>query len=129
MEGRASYSLDEARALVPQLRAILLQLAVEKRRFDVALTALHEQHAGNDGGPHSEVDRREAELAEVGEGIKGLLGHLEAIGAVVRDLESGLVDIPTQRDGEQVWFCWRLGDPDLAFWHSSSEGFANRKPW
>jgi len=129
MEGRATYTLDEARALVPQLRAILLQLAVEKRRFDDALSALHEQHAAENGGPHSEVDRREAELAEVGEGIKGLLAHLETIGAVVRDLESGLVDIPTERDGVRVWFCWRLGDPELAFWHSTTEGFANRKPW
>ena len=59
----------------------------------------------------------------------GLLAHLETMGAVVRDLESGLVDIPTERDGEPVWFCWRLGDPELAFWHSTSEGFANRKPW
>src|SRR6476660_4175439 len=62
MEGRATYTLDEARALVPQLRAILVQLAVEKRRFDDALSALHEQHTSENGGPHSEVDRREAEL-------------------------------------------------------------------
>ena len=90
MEARATYSLDEARALVPQLRAILLQLAVEKRRFDDALAALHEQHASENGGPHSEVDRREAELAEVGEGIKGLLAHLETIGAwATRSSRSG----------------------------------------
>ena len=79
--------------------------------------------------PHSEVDRREAALADVGEGIKGLLAHLETMGVQVRDLESGLVDIPGERDGTRVWLCWRLGDPELAFWHSTSEGFANRKPW
>ncbi|HLY35185.1 MAG TPA: DUF2203 domain-containing protein [Candidatus Limnocylindria bacterium] len=129
MGERPSYSLDEARALVPQLRAILLQLAVEKRRFDDALASLHAEHRGNGGGPHAEVDRREAELAEVGEGIKGLLAHLETMGVQVRDLESGLVDIPGERDGAPVWLCWRLGDPELAFWHSTSEGFANRKPW
>lgn len=129
MGERPSYSLDEARALVPQLRAILLQLAVEKRRFDDALASLHAEHRGNGGGPRAEVDRREAELAEVGEGIKGLLAHLETMGVQVRDLESGLVDIPGERDGATVWLCWRLGDPELAFWHSTSEGFANRKPW
>jgi hypothetical protein len=129
MAERTIYSLEEARALVPQVRAILLQLAFEKRRFDHALESLHAQHAGNGGGPHSDVDRREAELAEVGEGIKGLLAHLETLGVVVRDLDSGLVDIPGERDGQQVWLCWRLDDPELAFWHSTSEGFANRKPW
>jgi hypothetical protein len=129
MAERASYSLEEARALIPQVRAILLQLAVEKRRFDDALEALHVQHASENGGPHSDIDRREAELASVGEGIKGLLAHLETLGVVVRDLESGLVDIPGDRDGERVWLCWKLGDPELAFWHSTSEGYANRKPW
>ena len=129
MGERPSYTLEEARALVPQLRAILLQLAVEKRRFDDALASLHAEHTGNGSGPHAEVDRREAALAEVGEGIKGLLAHLETMGVQVRDLESGLVDIPGERDGQPVWHCWRLGDPELAFWHSTSEGFANRKPW
>jgi hypothetical protein len=129
MGERPNYSLDEARALVPQLRAILLQLAVEKRRFDDALASLHAGHSGNGGGPHADVDRREAALAEVGEGIKGLLAHLETMGVQVRDLESGLVDIPGEREGEAIWLCWRLGDPELAFWHSTSEGFANRKPW
>jgi hypothetical protein len=131
MAQERSYTIEEARALVPQLRAVLLQLAVEKRRFDAALTALHAQHAehADNGGPHQAVEEREAELAHVGEGIKGLLALLESLGVVVRDLDSGLVDIPTQRDGSPAWLCWRLADAELAFWHSTTEGFANRKPW
>jgi hypothetical protein len=134
---RLRYNLDEANALVPQLRAVLLQLAVEKRRFDAALGVLHALHGGdgaNGGGnarsrPHAESDQREAELTEIGEGIKSLLAHLEGMGVEVRDLDEGLVDIPTERDGEPVWFCWRLSDTSVGFWHSTREGFANRKPW
>jgi hypothetical protein len=134
---RLRYTLDEANALVPQLRAVLLQLAVEKRRFDAALGVLHALHGGdgaNGGGnarsrPHAESDQREAELNEIGEGIKSLLAHLEGMGVEVRDLDEGLVDIPTERDGERVWFCWRLSDSSVGFWHSTQEGFANRKPW
>jgi len=134
---RQRYTFDEANALVPQLRAVLLQLAVEKRRFDAALATLHALHGGDgaDGGgsarsrPHAESDRREAELTEIGEGIKILLAHLEGMGVEVRDLDEGLVDIPTERDGEPIWFCWRLSDTSVGFWHSTREGFANRKPW
>lgn len=128
-----TYDFDEARALVPQLRAVLLQLAVEKRRFDEALSALHAEHAehaeGAGAGSHEGVEQREAALAQVGEGIKGLLALLESMGVQVRDLDSGLVDIPGVRDGEPVWLCWRLADAELGYWHSRSEGFANRKPW
>jgi hypothetical protein len=133
MSEEPSYTFDEARALIPQVRAVLLQLAIEKRRFDEALTALHAEHAAHAAagadGSHVDVEQREAALAQVGEGIKGLLALLESLGVQVRDLDSGLVDIPTRRDGAPVWLCWRLSDADLAFWHSTSEGFANRKPW
>jgi hypothetical protein len=134
---RLRYTLDQANELIPQLRAVLLQLALEKRRFDAALGVLHALHGGDgaDGGgngsrrSHAESDQREKQLSEIGEGIKSLLAHLEGMGVEVRDLDEGLVDIPTERDGEPVWFCWRLADTSVAFWQSTREGFANRKPW
>lgn len=93
------YSVEEARALLPQVRAVLLQLAFERRRGGDA-----------DGGA-----------------VLALLEHLEGMGVVLRDVETGLVDFPTIRDGERAWLCWRLADPDLAFWHTTREGFASRR--
>jgi hypothetical protein len=133
MTDQPRYTLEEARALIPQVRAVLLQLAVEKQRFDQALASLHEQHAAHAAagsqGSHAGVEDREAALAQVGEGIKGLLAMLESMGVQVRDLERGLVDIPTERDGAPAWLCWQLADAELAYWHSTTEGFASRKPW
>jgi hypothetical protein len=60
--------------------------------------------------------------------MRALVELLEARGIELRDLEEGLVDIPTERDGERAWFCWRLSDPELAFWHTTREGFASRRP-
>lgn len=129
-EGR-SYTFEEARALIPEIRAVLLQLAIEKRSFDEALRELHAGHTEHAaaGGSHAGVEDRDARLARVGEGIRGLLALLEARGVKVRDLETGLVDIPTERDGAPAWLCWRLADAELGFWHSTTEGFANRRPW
>lgn len=93
------YTVEEARALLPQVRAVLLQLAVERRRSVEA--------TGN---------------------LEALVEHLTGMGVMLRDLESGLVDFPTLRDGEAAWLCWRLADPDLAFWHTTREGFASRRP-
>jgi hypothetical protein len=133
MTDQPRYTLEEARALIPQVRAVLIQLAVEKRRFDDALTALHAQHAAHAAAgadaSHADVEQREAALAQVGEGIKGLLAVLESMGVQVRDLERGLVDFPTERDGAPAWLCWQLSDAELAYWHSTTEGFASRKPW
>lgn len=93
-----TYTIDEARALLPTIRATLLQVALERR-----------------AGGHADT-------------LQALLEHLGSLGVVVRDLDAGLVDIPTTRDGVLAWLCWRLDDPDLGWWHTAREGFASRRP-
>jgi hypothetical protein len=92
-----SYSAQGARALLPTIRATLLQLAMMRRADGDAAT------------------------------LQALLDHLDSLGVVVRDLDAGLVDIPSVRDGERVWLCWRLDDPDLGWWHTTREGYASRR--
>jgi hypothetical protein len=126
---RRIYTLEQARALVPQVRAVLLQLAVRKRRQDEAHGALHAL-LDADGDPRhaDEADRREQEIREIGDDIDALLEHLADMDVQLRDLEMGLVDFPGERDGRPIWLCWRLSDPDLAYWHGTDEGYASRKP-
>lgn len=128
VDGERFYSVDEARAVVPQVRAILLQLAVERRRADEAHEALHRRlDAEANGDPQHEA-QLEAQTERLRAGVHALLGLLESMGIVLRDVEAGLVDFPTLRDGEPAWLCWRLSDPDLGFWHTTREGFTSRRP-
>lgn len=92
-----TYTVQEARALLPTIRATLLQVALERRASGDGIT------------------------------LQALLDHLGSLGVVVRDLDGGLVDIPTTRDGELAWLCWRLEDPGLGWWHTTREGFASRR--
>jgi hypothetical protein len=127
---RRHYTIEEANALVPEVRAVLLQLAVEQRRLDAAHAEMHRRLAA-DGDPDAAADatRSEAQVAEIGEGMRSLTAHLEELGIQLRDAEMGLVDFPGERDGRPVWLCWRLADASVAFWHGTDEGFATRRPW
>lgn len=129
-EERRTYTIEQANALVPQVRAVLLQLAVEQRRLDAAHADMHRQLEGN-GSPDSAAaaGRRETEVSEIREGIRNLLMHMAEMGVELRDIEMGLVDFPAERDGTPVWLCWRLADPQVAFWHGTDEGYSTRKPW
>lgn len=98
MANGITYSVEEARDLLPTIRGTLLQLSMVRR-------------TGEDEGA-----------------LHALIGHLDSLGVIVRDLDAGLVDIPTLRDGERAWLCWRLEDPDLGWWHTTREGFASRRP-
>jgi hypothetical protein len=129
-EERHTYTIDEANALIPQVRAVLLQLAVQQRRLDASHAEMHRQ-LDADGGPEGAVaaGRQETETAEIREGMRTLLMHLSELGVELRDLEMGLVDFPGDREGEPVWLCWRLSDARVAFWHPTDEGYATRRPW
>ncbi len=128
MDDDPTYTLDEARLLLPQIRATLLQLAIERRRADASHDELHRRlrHEGN--GDPADQARLEATTEELRARVRDLLDHLESLGVVIRDLDAGLVDIPTVRDGEPAWLCWRLADPELGYWHTTREGFSTRRP-
>lgn len=53
---------------------------------------------------------------------------VEALGAVVKDRNAGLVDICGRIDGRRVWLCWKYGEPTIAHYHELDEGFDDRKP-
>jgi hypothetical protein len=54
--------------------------------------------------------------------------ELQALDVVLRDPESGLIDFPSIRDGEEVYLCWRPGEDRVAWWHDPDSGFAGRQP-
>ena len=122
------YTVAEARALLPQVRSILLQLALERHRADASHHALHRHLGDRAHDPGDDQRRLESDTAEHRAQVRSLLDYLESLGVVVRDLESGLVDFPTVRDGEPAWLCWRLDDPELAWWHTTREGYGSRRP-
>lgn len=69
-------------------------------------------------------DRRQAVANQFNE----VLEKIHEFGCVVKDLDVGLIDFPTQFRGEEVYLCWKLGESGIRFWHGTHEGFRGRKP-
>jgi hypothetical protein len=125
------FTLPEAQALLPQLREVLDALrrtrdeaALKKTQIDLLWKRLEGGEAvlGTIGEEQKHMDALVAKLTAIAE-------DLEQIGCVLRDVDSGLVDFPARvRGGRTVFLCWRLGEPEIAFWHGTNEGFAGRKP-
>jgi hypothetical protein len=124
------YTIEEANALIPQVRAVILQVAVEQRRLADLHAAIHRFREGNgDPAAAAQADRLETEATQLEEEMRSLLLVLADMDVQLRDIQMGLVDFPGQREGRDVWLCWRLADPSVAFWHGTDEGYATRKPW
>lgn len=53
---------------------------------------------------------------------------LESTGVVIKSVDEGLLDFPSQRFNEEVWLCWKHGETEIKFWHEKDSGFSGRKP-
>jgi hypothetical protein len=127
-----NFTPDEANELLPVVRLLVERMVEAKVALDAAQAEADEvatRISGNGGGlppaqlaeVSAEVDRRAAELA-------GVLEQIQELGVVVKDLDTGLVDFPSVREGRNVLLCWRLGEDEVAFWHGYDDGFAGRRP-
>jgi hypothetical protein len=59
--------------------------------------------------------------------LRAAIEQVQEFGCVIKDLDMGLIDFPTLLRGVEVYLCWKLGEPKIAFWHGTDEGFRGRK--
>ena len=126
------FTTEEANEALEEVRPLTEELVGHRR----ALVELQERQAaittriaGNGGNvePHELEDVQERLDEEVA-GIARCVARIHEVGALVKDLDAGLVDFPALRDGEEILLCWRLGEAEVGFWHGLDEGFSGRKP-
>lgn len=127
------FTLEEANALLPWLRDTFAEVHALRDRIATGVTAARDltMKARSNGGGGA-VDRRlaeiEKELSGLNESIQKRLDDVQRKGIIVRDLDRGLVDFPSLRDGREVHLCWVLGEDAIGFWHETDTGFGGRKP-
>jgi len=126
------FTAEEANEALLEVRPLTEELVGHR----LALVALQERQsavtariAGNGGNvePH-ELEEVQEQLDEEVAGIARCVARIHEVGALVKDLDDGLVDFPATRDGRDVLLCWRLGEDEIGFWHGLDEGFSGRKP-
>jgi hypothetical protein len=126
------FTAEEANAALAELRPLVEAMVDAKQRLDDAQERRDEvaQHiAGNGGGiPPAELATLDHELNEAAAALAAAMGDVQATGVLVKDLDTGLVDFPAKRDGEDILLCWQLGEDEVAFWHGLEDGYAGRQP-
>lgn len=121
---RKHFSVAEAQAAlatVGPLAEEIVQLkdALDRKGYDIHR---HEYFGGR--GPNG--DRiYPPEL----ERLVSLAHRLEDQGILLKGIDNGLVDFPHVRaNGDEVYLCYKSGEPTISFWHSLTGGYAARRP-
>lgn len=117
------FTVEEAGSILEQIRPLVSRMIELKRILDLKGYDIyrHRYFTGNPNG----IKNYPLELEE----LISLIEKIEAMGAVVKGIEQGLVDFPHIReDGQEVYLCWMYGEETISYWHTISEGFMGRKP-
>jgi hypothetical protein len=128
-----TFTLEDAQSLLPVLES-LLRTAIDGKKLieevDAELQAVGHRVFLNGGTFVNIVHlaRRKAEREKTIQRVKDTLAEIDATGVQVKDLDIGLLDFPCKVEGRTVLLCWKLGEKGITHWHSTSEGFAGRKP-
>ena len=125
------FTLEEANALLPRLRDILFQIQESKAKHDRLEEQAEEyaQHVTSNGHVvEKKLNETRQELAKAAAEINSLIERVNELGCEVKDIDEGLVDFRTEREGRDVYLCWKLGEADIRWWHELETGFAGRRP-
>lgn len=68
------------------------------------------------------------ELDEVFKVIDQNIQSIHGKGILIKNVEHGLVDFPSMRDGREVYLCWNAGEKEIRYWHDVNVGFSGRQP-
>jgi|DewCreStandDraft_1066081.scaffolds.fasta_scaffold04757_5 hypothetical protein len=119
------FTLEEANALLPQLEDLIGEiLAVRQRILDhqSELWPVLEK-AGQNGG-NAFASAIVFDFEKVRQNVQAI----QALGVTLKDVNTGLVDFLSYRDGREIYLCWRYGEPQISYWHELHTGFAGRQP-
>ncbi len=123
----ATALLPTAKPLVQQLQGLQRSIVHTNQQLDELVAKLS---AGN-GYPirslKEQIEQLTKHQLQLIEAFQSALTQLEDLGCVLKDLERGLVDFYSLREGRLVFLCWTIGEERIRYWHPLEDGFAGRQ--
>jgi hypothetical protein len=119
------FTLEEANDALENIRPMMEQIQSIRKEIlarQPEVWPVIERAAGNGG------NRAASLIAFDFERLDDLVHQIMDTGAVIKDLDNGLVDFPALREGHEVYLCWQHGEERIDFWHEKDAGFAGRQP-
>lgn len=119
------FTVEEANALLPTLAPLMKQLLARRARASrlaQQLGPLLRDVRSNVGGAEFST------LTQDFAAIERMIGQVQAYGVVIKDINAGLLDFLSQRNGRDIYLCWKYGEDSIEYFHELHTGFSGRQP-
>ncbi len=118
------FTVEEANALLPTLEPIMKHLLARRARASRLAQQMEDvlgDIRSNVGGP--ELSTLTQDFAV----IERLIHKIQAYGVIIKDVNAGLLDFLSERNGRDVYLCWKYGEDKIEYYHELHTGFAGRR--
>jgi hypothetical protein len=118
------FSVEEANDLLPKINPLMDQLQARRRAMIASredVINLLNTHKSDFGGAIA------SNLVNDFIAIERLAKQIQSHGCIIKDLNTGLVDFLSTRDGREIYLCWQHGEPQIAFYHELHSGYKGRR--
>ncbi len=120
------FSLEEAQILIPELTVKLNKLIRISKAINL-LKTFEISYEDELQFIFNEINTRKNSHKLYYEFYE-LLEEILNYGAIVKDLNFGLVDFYSLYNGREIFLCWQLGENNIKYWHEADSGYDERKP-
>lgn len=119
------YTISEAKRVLPRVKAFMDSLQESRDQIMEMRPQVWPmlRKSATNGGNAQLTD-----LTEQFARLTSAVRQIVAMGILVKDVDAGLVDFLSLRQGQRVYLCWQHGEEDLEYWHEIDAGFAGRQP-
>jgi hypothetical protein len=128
---RKYFTVEEANKALPLVRMIVSDIVRQDRIVEdlqQRLSTLTKERRRPSKDLYSEeLAQSQAELDAEEVKLRAYVEELGRLGVEFKGPD-GLCDFYSMIDGREVFLCWRLGEPEVSFWHDLDAGFAGRQP-
>ena len=123
------FNVDQANRTLPLVRKIVEDVVRQHRLWREKILELDlVASAARASEPREPVEGLEREAQALAREIDSFQQELAQLGIELKDRRIGLVDFPSEMNGRRILLCWRLGEPEVQFWHELDAGYAGRQP-
>lgn len=126
------FRLNEAERVLPEVEHHLRDALFHKAEYERVHKQIEDtlERVRQSGGaridPSKQLELR-VERDVNARKLQNAMAEIEQLGALVKDLDIGLLDFMARYQGRDVCLCWKLGEDAIRFWHGAEEGFRGRK--
>jgi hypothetical protein len=119
------FTLEQANQLLQTLRPLVDQLIATR---DQIVTIRPELDSGVQKALGNGASKATGDLLKLFRKIERLIIEVQSFGVLLKDVDQGLLDFPSELEGRVVFLCWKHGESSVSYWHDLDAGFGGRKP-